>query len=155
MRARTMRGFVLLEVLVSLVILSLGATAVLQSLRQSLTASRQAEIVNQAVMLAENLLEEVQISPPASDRYQGDFGEDFEEFSYEMTIEDEDLRYRGRARYNDDDDFRPLRLVHLEVYYDSPRRAAPLRVLAIDSAILGFQKFTHQALNEYQLYELY
>jgi len=150
-----MRGFVLLEVLVSLVILSLGATAVMQSLRQSLKASQHAQVVNQAALLAESLMEEVQVSPPEPGKYEGDFGEDAPNFRYVMTVDEETLRYRGEDRKADRDDFRPLRTVHVEIFRDVRQGRDSVRIISIDSAVLGIQKFTSAALNEYQLFELY
>jgi len=141
------KAFVLLEVLVALVILSLGATAILQSLRQSLKASQHAQVVNTAALLAESLLEEVQVTPPDPGGYSGDFGEDFPEYNYSMTVKEERMNYRGNERKVDRDDLRPLKLVQLQVFHTKGQERDPVRVFNISSAVLGLQKFTNQALN--------
>lgn len=156
MRFAKNHGFVLLEVLVALVIISIGATAVLRSLQQSLKAARQAEIINRAALLAESLVEEIQINPPLEGKYDGGFGEDAPDYRYELVVEEEKLRYRGSQRKADEDDFRPVKMAHIEIFLDRPdqdERSA--RIIKIDSAILGMQKFSGAALNHYQLYELY
>ncbi len=157
MKRRAHPGFVLLEVLVSLVILAVGSTAILHSLRQSLSAAEKAAIINRGTMLAENLIEEVQVAPPDTGSYSGDFGEDNPGYTYEMEIKNEKIHYTGKDRRNGAEDFRPLKRVSLDVFRaeGTGARKKPFRVIHLDSAILGIQKFTSDAINEYQLFDLY
>lgn len=149
-------AFVLLEVLVSLIIISIGVTAILQSLRQSLQASNSSTIINKGVMLAQTLLEEVQVAPPEIGKYEGDFGEDEPNYRFEMKIEDEKIRYRGKDRRKGEEDFRPVRKLNLQVFYEPKRKTeTPFRVVNLNSAIMGIEKFTPPAMDEYQLYEQY
>jgi len=70
------RGFILLEVLLAVAIVSTGLAAVLAAFRVSLTAARRAEDVTVATLLAEGKLAQFRaVSPEIIGTSEGDFGE--------------------------------------------------------------------------------
>jgi prepilin-type N-terminal cleavage/methylation domain-containing protein len=147
-------GFVLLEVLISLVILGITVSTILRSFTLSLDAAVRTEIFNTATLLAQSMIDEIQISPPGNGDYEGDFGEAYEHYSYRLTLEDEEIDYKSVRRAREIKEFRPLRRIHLEVLYADDRRG-PFKAITLDSALMGLQKFTNKALAAYQLFDLY
>jgi prepilin-type N-terminal cleavage/methylation domain-containing protein len=152
---RIRRGFVLLEVIVSVAILGIAVSTILRSFTLSLDASRRSEIYSTSVMLAENLLEEIQVTPPSEGEYKGEFGPDYPGYRFIVVREDEDLKYDSVRGYRDKKDLYPLRRVHLEIFYKNESRKMSMRTLNIESAVLGLQKFSDEALKEYDLFDLY
>ncbi len=153
--ARVRRGFVLLEVIISVAILGIAVSTILRSFTLSLDAARRSEIYSTSVMLAENLMEEIQVSPPSVGEYEGEFGADYPGYSYLVVREDEKLEYDEVRGYREKEELVPLKLVHVEIFYENASRKTSIRTLNFDSAVLGLQKFSDDALKEYDLFELY
>ena len=91
------RGFVLLEVMVSVVILSAGVTLAMECITKSVDNAVLMENYTRAVMLAEAKMNELRQqvtfkrAADALDR-GGRFGEEFEGFSYRAEVEEESFR---------------------------------------------------------------
>jgi prepilin-type N-terminal cleavage/methylation domain-containing protein len=86
----TRRGFTLLELIVSIAILSFGLIGILQALSAALVASRLAEDYSTAAMLAEQKIAELSVQAedlePGED--SGDFGELFPRFAWDYRVLD-------------------------------------------------------------------
>ena len=82
------RGFTLLELTVSLLIISAAIVTVLPNLSQSARMSTQAKTTVSAIQLARNLLNEIQLDPKrvTEGKEDGKF-DDFENYRYEYDIE--------------------------------------------------------------------
>ena len=82
------RGFTLLELTVSLLIISAAVVTVLPNLSQSARMSTQAKTTVSAIQLARNLLNEIQLDPKrvTEGKEDGKF-DDFENYRYEYDIE--------------------------------------------------------------------
>ena len=82
------RGFTLLELTVSLLIISVAVVTVLPNLSQSARMSIQAKTTVSAIQLARNLLSEIQLDPKriTEGKEDGKF-DDFEDYNYEYEIE--------------------------------------------------------------------
>ena len=87
------RGFVLLEVIIALTILTVTVSTVLRSFSQSLSAVRQVEVQTQAAFFAQQLLDEFEIFPPVEGAHEGGFGDDYWEYYWEATVDYEDPDY--------------------------------------------------------------
>lgn len=82
-------GFTLLEVMVSMAIIAIALTAVLGSQSQSVSFATEAKFTTTAALLAQGKMAELEAMNPedlASD--SGDFGEDFPDYSWEVTLGD-------------------------------------------------------------------
>ena len=84
----TNRGFTLLELTLSLLIISAAVVTVLPNLSQSARMSNQAKTTVSAIQLARNLLNEIQLDPKkiTEGKTDGKF-DDFENYRYEYEIE--------------------------------------------------------------------
>ena len=82
------RGLTLLELTVSLLIISAAVVTVLPNLNQSARMSTQAKTTVSAIQLARNLLNEIQLDPKrvTEGKEDGKF-DDFENYRYEYDIE--------------------------------------------------------------------
>ena len=82
------KGFTLLELTLSLLIISAAVVTVLPNLSQSARMSSQAKTTVSAIQLARNLLNEIQLDPKkiSEGKQDGKF-DDFESYRYEYEIE--------------------------------------------------------------------
>lgn len=69
-RRRATTGFVLLEVLVSMVILGIAMATMMRSFTLSIAAIRNNDVTTQATVLAETLLQSLEAEPPKKGSHQ-------------------------------------------------------------------------------------
>lgn len=118
---RPARGFVLLEVLVALVILGVSVATIMRSFQLSLSAIRKCDVSNQACVLAEKLIQELDRDPAKARTGRGTFEEDgLPNYSWEVKVEDEEVRY-PHVKLKNKVDYKPLRHVEVSVIYDDKR----------------------------------
>ena len=82
-------GFTLLEVMVAMSIIAIALTAVLSSQSQSVSLASEAKFSTTAALLAQNKMAETEWGNRldlSSD--SGDFGDDFPDYNWEVTVED-------------------------------------------------------------------
>jgi len=128
------KSFVLLEVTLSLVILSVTMTAVLRGFMLALDGARENAIIMKSSLLAQTLMEDYEIEPPDLGRENGAFeddkrfGEEFENYFWERDVEEIDLRYDGFPRDPFAEEL-PLYELTLRVIYEDDRyRYVPFEV---------------------------
>jgi len=84
-----MSGFTLLEVMVALAIIAVALTAVLGSQSQSVSLASEARFSTTAPLLAQSKMAEIEIRDPGDLMDDsGDFGEDFPEYTWQVTLSD-------------------------------------------------------------------
>ncbi len=145
------RAFVLLEVLVSLTILAVTVSAVLRSFSQSFNAARRLEVETQAGFFAQQLLDEFETNPPPEGASEGGFGDDYRQYWFHVEVDYEYPDYESTSRREEISEFFPLRHITLEVNYDNGSTRA-FRAIRIESAIIGFERFTSEARSQLQFY---
>ena len=97
-------AFILLEVMVSLVIVGVSMTALLRGFVMSLDTVKKVRMNEVAIFLAEAFVDDLVLEPPPEGRFDGRFdsdprfGEAFEGWQWELTVEAEEPRYRERPR---------------------------------------------------------
>ena len=88
-KSRRDGGFTLLEVMVAMAIIAIALTAVLGSQSQSVSLASEAKFSTTAALLAQNKMAETEWGNRldlSSD--SGDFGDDFPDYNWEVTVED-------------------------------------------------------------------
>ena len=86
------RGFTLLEVIVSLVLLATGLVMVMEAFTVGLRTSAAADRRSVAALLLQDKMEELKKEPLlTSGSDEGDFGEDFEEYMWRVDISETDV----------------------------------------------------------------
>src|SRR5690349_15683206 len=144
-------GFVLLEVLLSLLILGIAVAAFMRSFTQSLSAARRIDVQTQAAFLAQRLLNQMEVTPPIEGKTSGGFGDEFKNFSYLVTLEYDEPKY-GKLDGDDNiEQYFPVRNVEVEIDYDD-KVHTPFQALKFKSALLGFEKFTFNSKQSYANY---
>ena len=141
-------AFVLLEVLVSLTILSVSLVMVLQSFTNSMKASRHSRNLTVATTLARGLLEKWELTPPPKGESRGDFGLLYPGFSYNVNHRTEVVDYEGVSRMVEAGRLVELRRVSLGIWYAPERntkRDAPKKLLQVETALTGSERFTFGA----------
>lgn len=82
-------GFTLLEVMIAIAIIAIALVAVLGSQSQSLSLASEAKFNTTAALLAQSKMAEVEAaSPEELISNSGDFGEDFPDYRWELTVSD-------------------------------------------------------------------
>ena len=144
-------GFVLLEVVACLIILSVAISAFLRSFSVSIKTIRNAEIVTQASMLAQQLMDEFEIVPPQEGTTSQGFGEEHPNFYYVVESEILELDYEGLDLEEDIEEFEPLQQVSISIYYDDGQ-TRKFRPIQLTCYLTGLEKFSYACKRENQLY---
>lgn len=154
------RAFVLLDVILSITILSIVVLTALRSFHQSIRAVRMSEVAERAAMFAEAKLQEFEIDPPEPGRQGigGVFGEetiysdktlfpDADRYRWEAEIEEVEIEYPHiRLAGRDADRMARLTQVTLRVIYDDGPEGDPTWVpVEIKTYLLGHERFSRQA----------
>lgn len=142
---RRARGFVLLEVLVSLAILGITISMTLRSFTMSLKAARRGEQITVAQNLAQRLLDEWEFIAPDEGTTTGDFGENFPRYTFEAKYEPEEIDYDNVSRLESVGRLAYFRRINLTVYYNPERRDGRRRLLKVYTALTGAERFTRKA----------
>lgn len=149
------RSFVLLEVTLSLLILSVTMGAALRGYVLGMNAIRENRILSVATLMAETLLDDLEVEPPVPGRTNGNFAEDprfgeaFEDWSWERVVDTEEIRYKERSR-NPLQEPEPIYTMQLTIRYDDGRRQRT--PLIINTYLLGAQIFSDNAIQQNQLF---
>ncbi len=86
------RGFTLLEVMIAMAILAIALVAVYQSQSQSIAMASDSRFLTTASLLAQGRMALLDAAAPGSVKAErGDFGEDFPDYSWQVTIEDTEV----------------------------------------------------------------
>ncbi len=142
----------LLEVIVSLVIVSVTLASVMRSFTVSVRGTRNSEVVTIGTMLAKELLHTFEIRRPEEDELQGDFEEDGYPFYYwEASFEEVKVNYPKVTLEGEIEDFTNIEKVTIDIYYDN-NMTKSYRAVHVESYLTGIEKFTHASKRENVLY---
>jgi type II secretory pathway pseudopilin PulG len=144
-------SFILLEVIVSLVILSLTIATFMRSFAVSLGSVKKAEVVTKATFLAHRLLDEYEVEAPELDESEGDFGEAYPGFRWITYVEDVKVDYEDIPLEDVVDEFEGLTKITISVYYDDGRMK-PFCACKVTTYLTGLEKFSHESKKENKLY---
>lgn len=155
-KPRRAAGFILLEVLVALVILSVTMAALLRGFMVAMSSIKANRVQANATLLMQSLLEDYEIEPPAEGRAEGTFaedprfGEEFEHFSWYRDVDEVRVRYRDVPRRTLQEP-EPLYLMYLEIRHDDGRgrESVPMRTVTY---LMESQLFTDQSIAVNQLF---
>jgi len=148
-------SFVLLEVTLSLLILAVTMGAALRGYVIGMNAIRENRMMSAAVMMAETLMDDLEIEPPVAGRANGRFEEDprfgeaFSAWSWERGVETEEIRYQQRSR-NPLQEPEPLYKMELKILYDDGRRSRT--PLIINTYLIGAMIYSDAAIQSNQLF---
>lgn len=149
-RPRTLacRGFVLLEVILSLLILGIAVAAFMRSFTQSLDAARRMEVSTQATSLATRLMQELDVQTPRAGLTEGVFDPPFDKYHYYVKMDYEEINY-GKLDGDDEvEQFFPMRMLEITIDYDDGNRR-PFQAIQLKTAIPGWEKFSFNSKQSY------
>jgi type II secretion system protein I len=148
---RRRAGFVMLEVLVALTILTFAVVAILNSFSKSFDATRRLEVETQAQFFARQLMDEFEVNPPPEGRHEGGFGDAYGEYWFVVEVTYETPDYDDAFRIDEVERFFPYRRMHIEVHYDNGVQKS-FRAIAYETAIMGFERFSREHKSQYYIY---
>jgi len=93
-------GFTLLEVMIAIAIIAIALVAVFGSQSQSLSLANEAKFSTTAALLAQSKMAEIEtLNPRDLVSGSGDFGEDFPDYRWELTVSD--IAFAGAEEVSD------------------------------------------------------
>lgn len=91
------RGFTLLEVMLAMAVLAIALVAVFQSQSQSISMAGISRFYTTAPLLAQSKMAETEAMPVADiGSEDGDFGEDFPQYAWQVTVADTGFEFLKR-----------------------------------------------------------
>ena len=151
LRRRLRRGFVLLEVILSLTILGFSVAAFMRSFNQSLRAAQRMEIQTQAMFFAQQLMDYFEIAPPKEGTSEGGFGVDYKYYSYQVDLSYEDPEYDWKFDTDGVEQFFAQRPYKIRIIYNDGNHN-PYVAFTAESSIVGFEKFEPASKAAYMNY---
>ena len=107
-------------------------------------------LLAQGFVLAETLLQALEADPPKKGKKVGTFEEEgFPAYSWEMVVEEEEIKYKNLKTASKIEDLKSLRHVNLKIMYDDHknRKLVPVQVDLILPPVERFQ-YQSKFLNE-------
>lgn len=156
---RRARGFVLLEVMISIVIIAIAVVALLKGFVISLDRLNKIRREEQALYLARSVMDDLQLNPPPARTFEGNFsddpryGDDFTGWRYRIEVEAEEPDYTERPAGTINQDLEQIYYVHLEILLaqdERSREATP--VISVYTALMEADVFGTKAIQENQLF---
>lgn len=144
-------GFVLLEVMVSLIILAVALGTSLRAFTHSITSLRRIDATTTGMFLAEQMMSEIELLPRGDGIYEGEFGDFFPEYYYVLNVERRDIEYDELEFEGDLDEFEPLFWYELKIYFDNGRQK-PFKVIDVQSFLMGAELFSIKSKQEMQIF---
>lgn len=155
---RIRRAFVLLEVLVAMVILSVAFLAILRGLFTGLRSMRNLRITEQCMYLADSLMQDFELESPNEGIWKGDFsydpdrfGDQFNNYSYEVEVREIEVRYRAKAKGRLRQELEPLYEATVRINYTDGGGNTATR-FATKTYLPDFTVFTDTSLQANQLF---
>jgi prepilin-type N-terminal cleavage/methylation domain-containing protein len=141
------RGFVLLEVLVSLAILGIALSMIMKSLTTSLKAAKWSEQITTASVLARSLVEKWEIEAPSPGPITGTFGPNHPRYFYEADYRPEEIPYKDAPELEDAAALSPLRRISVRIYVGSEgaQQGRRQEVLRFETALIESELFEPNA----------
>lgn len=159
------RSFVLLEVTLSLIILAVAMAAVLRAFVIGFDAIKMNKVAMTASVLAEALLDDLEIVPPGEGKMTGTFeadprfGPGYERFTWEREVEIEEPEYDDLDIDDPLQELEVLYRVKLRILYDTGRPARGRRgasslfaAVNIETYLIDAQSFSDASLQGNQLF---
>ncbi|MGC8740136.1 MAG: type IV pilus modification PilV family protein [Candidatus Sumerlaeaceae bacterium] len=135
-------GFLLLEVIVSLVILGIAVATIMRSFTVSMNAIRRIDITTQACVLAERFMQDLELEPGKARSGRGTFEEEgYPDFSWELTVQDEEVRYKNLQTKVKTRDLRSVRHALLIISYQNATMRSPTQVLELHLYLPPIERF--------------
>lgn len=149
-------AFVLLEVMISLLILTFSMTAILRGFVIAMSTVRENRLIETSSLLAQSLLDDYEIELPTEGKKDGSFSDDgrfedaFKNFYWERVIEEEDVDYDEIPK-DPLQEMEPLLNIRLKIIYDDGRYKR-FTTLVVDTRLLDVQLFSQNAIQQNQLF---
>ena len=118
-RKRRDGGMVLLEVTVAVVILAISVVTLMRSFTLSMQAIRKNDISTQACILADTLLQSLEVNAPEKGKSSGTFEQDgFPKYSWEMDVKNEEIKYKDVKTLGKVEELKELKHVVVKIIYN-------------------------------------
>ena len=147
-------GFILLEVIVSMIILSVTIGSLMRSFTVSLKALRKVEIATIGSLLAEELIDSYDVVPPKVGETRASFeykGEKYSRYYYVARLKEEEVDYENFTLEGEIKNFESLMHLTLDIYYEDPTYGESLTT-HVETFLLGAEHFTFASRKENAIY---
>ncbi len=145
LRRRHGGGFALLEVILSMVILGISVATLMRSFQLSLSALKKNRVVTQATVLADQLLQDLELDPSGRTTASGTFEEQgYPQYSWSLRLTEEEPKYKGLRSSKNKVDMKTVRHAVIRITFDDgvSRRFTPLEV---ETYLLPLERWSYQS----------
>ncbi len=159
---KSRRAFILLEVMVAIVIMAVAMVALIRGFIVSLDSLQRIRHNEVAILLAESLMDDLILEPPAEGTTEGEFsddsrfGEDFEGWSWELEVEAEEPNYEERPGGRLGQELEQIYFANIKIYYENPnfdrRQRDRTLYVEIDTILLEPDVFSIDSLQANQIF---
>jgi type II secretory pathway pseudopilin PulG len=160
---RSRRCFILLEVMVAILIVGVAMVALMRGFILSLDSMKKIQMNEKAIFLAESMLDDLILEPPAEGSFSGYFtddirySEDFDGWMWELDVEAEEPDYEERPQGTLPQDLEEMYIAHLKISYEDRwgerRRDNEVRTyIDVQTIIMEPDIFSPTSLQENQLF---
>ncbi|NLD61981.1 type II secretion system protein [Candidatus Sumerlaeota bacterium] len=143
---KSRNSFALLEVLVSVMILSIALSTLMRSFTISMNVVKRNDIITQGCILGEALLQDLEMNSPKSKNSSGTFEDDgFPLYSYEIAYDEEVPRYGNLPKGVRLEDPVPIRKVNVKIYYTAQNSKKTETVTSLDLILPPIERWQYES----------
>jgi len=141
------QGFVLMEVIVSLLIIGIALSVILRSFNTCADSNIRTQIATTALFLAQKALFDVDFN---SDNYkkgasEGNFGEEYPNFYWSVTAYEYEPQYDDVTLKNDIKEIEKMKEYKIDIIYND-QKGRYFIPITLKTAFLGTERFSFQSL---------
>ncbi|MEO8377545.1 MAG: type II secretion system protein [Candidatus Sumerlaeota bacterium] len=150
------RAFVLLEILVAIVIVSIALVAIMKGFVLSLDSLKRIRMNEKAFVLARSLMDDMILEPPDEGTFDGNFtddprfGEEYSGWRWSLDVEAEEPDYDERPRGRLTQDLEEVYNARLKIMYDKNNEKKTY--INISTILLDSDVFSQAAIQGNQLF---
>ncbi len=150
LKTKSHKGFILLEVIICLIILSVVIGTLMRSFNISLKTIRKTEVATVGSLLAEELMDRYEVFPPKPGEIRENFedkGEKYSRYHYVSKLKVDSIDYDGFKLEGEFKELEPIYYLTIDILYDDPIYGETLAT-HIETYLLGVERFTYNSKKE-------
>jgi len=140
-------GFVLMEVIVSMLIIGIALSVILRSFNTCADSNIRTQIATTALFLTQKVLFDVDFNPEKYKKgtYEGNFGEDYPNFYWSVTAYEIEPEYEDVTLENDIEDMATLKEYKIDIVYND-QKGRNFIPISLKTAGMGAEKFSYESI---------
>ncbi len=144
---KNISGFVLMEVIVSMLIIGIALSVILRSFNTSADSNVRTQISTTALFLIQKILFEIDFNTDdyKEGTYEGSFGDDYPNFYWRITAYEYEPEYDDVTLENDIEEVAGLKDYQIDIVYND-QRGRYFIPISLKTSALGAEKFSYASI---------